>query len=184
MTALARWPKMPAMKTPPGMLRRLALAVALLGIALPVLPQASPAYAVEIVVFRNGGDTGALEAGVPRPLVTGDDVIPVAAPSTKLGGAAAGLNRSGLRVIGQASWRQEPTAWNSRRGVSTARLGMSGVTGKVIFERGRFLHQGIDLVFEDVGRRYRIEEVRQVKTDEIQYFDHPAVGVIAVVTGG
>ena len=34
------------------------------------------------------------------------------------------------------------------------------------------------------GRRYRISEVRRVKADEIQYFDHPSVGVIAVVSGG
>lgn len=185
MTALPRCPRIGSMKLPQGIARRLLLGAALLGLALPALPQAqAPAYSVEIVVFRHGGDAGALDAGAPRPLITGDDVVPVSAPSRKLGGAAAGLNRNGLRVIGQASWRQEPTAWNSRRGVSTARLGISGVNGKVIFERGRYLHLGVDLVVEDGGRRYRIEEVRQVKTDEIQYFDHPAIGVIAVVSGG
>lgn len=183
MTAPARWPKMPPMKTLHGIARRIALAVALLGLALPALPQ-TPAYSVEIVVFRNGGNAGALDAAAPHPTFTRDDVVPVPAASGKLGGAVAALNRNGLRVIGHAAWRQEPTAWSSRRGVSAARLGIPGVTGKVIFERQRLLHLGVDLVVEDGGRRYRIDEMRQIRTDEIQYFDHPAVGVIAVVTGG
>lgn len=185
MTGLSGCPRIDGMKLPQGIARRLLLGAALLGLALPALPQATtPAYSVEIIVFRHGGDAGALDANAPRPLISGDDVVPVPATSRKLGGAATGLNRNGMRVIGQASWRQEPASWNSRRGVSTARLGIPGVTGKVIFERGRFLHLGVDLVVEDGGKRYRIDEVRQVKTDEIQYFDHPAVGVIAVVSGG
>ena len=143
MTAPARWPRMPAMKTLHGIARRIALAVALLGLALPALPQ-TPAYSVEIVVFRNDGNTGALDPGAPRPVFTRDDVVPVPAASGKLGGAVAALNRNGLRVIGQASWRQEPTAWSSRRGVSAARLGIPGVTGKVIFERQRLLHLGVE----------------------------------------
>ncbi len=171
------------MKTPPGIARRIALAAALLCLALPALPQ-SPGYTIEILVFRNGSDAGAIDAGAARPVITGDDMTPVAAQSRKLGGAAARLNRNGLRVIGQASWRQDPSGWNSRRGVSTARLGLTGVTGKVFFERGQYLHLGVDMVIEDGGRRYRLNEVRRVRTDEIHYFDHPAVGVLAVVTSG
>lgn len=181
MTAAAHLPRIQAMKPPPGIARRLALAAALLCVALPALPQ-SPGYSVEIIVFRNGSDAGAMESASARPMITGDDVVPVSAPSAKLGGSVARLNRNGLRVIGQASWRQDPTAWNSRRGVSTSRLGIDGVSGKVIFERGQYLHLGIDLVIEDGGKRYRLNEVRRVKTDEIQYFDHPAVGVLAIVT--
>jgi hypothetical protein len=171
------------MNTLPRIARRLALATALLCLALPALPQ-SPGYTVEIVVFSNGGETGAMESGAARPVITGDDVTPVSAPSRKLGGAVARLNRSGLRVIGQASWRQDPTAWNSRRGVSTSRLGLQAVTGKVFFERGQYLHLGIDVVIEDAGKRYRLNEVRRVRIDEINYFDHPAVGVLAVISSG
>lgn len=183
MTAPAPSPKMRPMKPTNGIARRLALAATLLCLALPALPQ-TPGYSVEIIVFRNASDAGAMEAGSPRPVITGDDVVPVTVPSRKLGGSATRLNRNGLRVIGQASWQQDPTAWNSRRGVSTASLGIPGVTGKVFFERGQYLHLGIDLVVEDGGRRYRLNEVRRVKTDEINYFDHPAVGVLAIVTSG
>lgn len=166
-----------------GIARRLLLAAALTCTALPALPQ-SAGYTVEIIVFRNGSDAGALSGAAARPAITGDDVVPTAAPSRKLGGAAARLNRNGLRVIGQAAWRQDPVAWNSRRGVSAERLGLDGVTGKVIFERGQYLHLGVDLVVEDGGKRYRINELRRVRPDEVHYFDHPAVGVVAIVTSG
>src|SRR5690606_29086707 len=61
-TALAR---MAAMKSPPGIARRLALSLALLFAALPAFPQ-TPGYSIEIVVFRNGSDAGAMEAGMAR----------------------------------------------------------------------------------------------------------------------
>jgi hypothetical protein len=184
MTGAAPSPRITGMKSPSGIARRLALAAILAAVALPALPQSSPGYSIEIVVFRNGGDAGAMAAGEPRPVITGDDVAPVPAQSRKLGGAAGRLTRNGLQVIGQASWKQDPTAWNSRRGVSTQRLGLPGVTGKVFFERGQYLHLGVDIVVEDGGKRYRLNEVRRVKADEIHYFDHPAVGVLAVVTSG
>ena len=91
---------------------------------------------------------------------------------------------AGLRVIGQAAWRQGAAGFNSRRGVSAAQLGLPGITGKVMVERGQYLHLGIDLVVEDGGKRYRLNEVRRVKTDEVHYFDHPAIGVLAVLSGG
>nr|PZN65896.1 MAG: hypothetical protein DIU62_08250 [Pseudomonadota bacterium] len=184
MTGPTRSPRMPVMKPPFAFVRRLTLAVLLACLALPARPQQPPGYTIEIIVFRNGGDSGAMAPNEPRPVITGDDVVPQPGTSNKLGGAAARLNRNGLTVIGQAAWRQDPSAWNSRRGVSTARLGIPGVTGKVFFERGQYLHLGVDIVVEAGGRTYRLNEVRRVKADEIHYFDHPAVGVLAVVTGG
>lgn len=171
------------MKSHHGMARRLLLSLALLCTALPALPQ-TPDYTVEIVVFRNGGDAGALDAAAPRPLISGDDVVATPVASRRLGGSVASLNRSGLRVIGQAAWRQGAAGFNSRRGVSAAQLGLPGITGKVMVERGQYLHLGIDLVVEDGGKRYRLNEVRRVKTDEVHYFDHPAIGVLAVLSGG
>lgn len=173
---------MTAMNATAATARRLLLFFALLGIAGPALPQTPTTYTVEIVVFRNGGDTAALDAGASRPGFPGDDVEPLSVASRRLGGNVAKLNNNGLRVLGTAAWKQEPTAFRSRRGVSATRLGLSGITGKVILERGQYLHLGVDLLVEDGGKRYRLNELRQVKTDEINYFDHPAVGVLAIVT--
>lgn len=177
---------MPAMSPIFRIARRLLLATTLAGLALPALPQTPARYTVEVVVFRQGGQAGA-EVGAGAVPAGGDDVEPMIVASRRLGGAASRLRgASGYRVLGQAAWVQGPTAWNSRRGVAAARLGMAGagVQGKFILERGQYLHLGIDLLVEDGGRRYRINEVRRVKVDEVQYFDHPGVGVIAVVSAG
>jgi hypothetical protein len=176
------------MNSTSGILRRLALATVLLALALPALPQAAAGYTVEIIVFRNSSDEGALADSAARPMVMmGDDVTATPVSSRKLGGSVSRLNNGGLRVLGHAAWQQAPTAFPQsttaltlRRGVSSTRLGAPGVTGKVIFERGQYLHLGVDLLVEDRGKRYRISEVRQAKADEIHYFDHPAIGVLAI----
>jgi len=170
------------MTQPTGIGRRLLLAAALTCLAVPALPQSSGNYVVEILVFRNGEAAGALGETASRVRVTGDDVAATTVSSRKLGGSVTRLNNRNLRVLGHAAWKQAPSGWKSRRGVSTSQLGLPGMDGKVILERGEFLHLGIDMVVEDGGKRYHLNEVRQVKLDEIQYFDHPAIGVIAIVS--
>jgi hypothetical protein len=188
MTATRGLPRMQRMSSSSGILRRLFLATALLGLALPALPQAS-GYTVEIIVFRNGSDEGALADSPDRSGLSGGDLTATSVASRKLGGAVSRLNNGGLRVLGHAAWRQVPTAfpqtnaaWNQRRGVSAAQLGAAGVTGKVILERGTYLHLGVDLLVEDRGKRYRITELRRLNSGEIHYFDHPAIGVLAIVS--
>jgi hypothetical protein len=184
MTPAHGLPRMPVMKPHSGFARRLVLAAALTCLALPAQPQAAAAaYTVEIVVFRNGGDSAALADSDSKVSLLGADVAATAVTSRKLGGSIARLNGAGMRVLGHAAWRQAPAAHRSRRGVSTAGLGLPGITGKVILEREKLLHLGLDLVVEDGGKRYRIDEVRSVKADEVQYFDHPAIGVLAIVSG-
>lgn len=174
------------MESQPSPVRRLLTAalLPLLMLAAPVaLPQAAtPRYTVEILVFRSG-DGAALDAGAGTSGEGGADVAATPVATSRLGGAASRLRSAGgYRVLAHTAWTQGPAPWNSRRGVSTRSLGLSGVQGKVILERGQYLHLGVDLTIDDGGRRYRINELRRVKTDEVQYFDHPAVGVIAVVT--
>ncbi len=169
------------MNPPTGIARRLLLAAALACLAVPALPQSSGNYVVEILVFRNGEGPAAL-GDATRMRITGDDITATTVSSRKLGGSVTRLNNRNLRVLGHAAWKQAPSGWKSRRGVSTVQLGLAGMDGKVILERGEYLHLGFDMIVEDGGRRYHLDEVRQVKLDEIQYFDHPAIGVIAIVS--
>jgi hypothetical protein len=182
MTAAGRTPRMAGMSAFSRISRRVALAAALAMIALPALPQASGGYTVELVFFRNGGETGAMSDGASRA-VSGGDVSATPVTARRLGAAAAKLNGGGRRVIAHAAWRQAAAGVSSRRGVSAAEVGLSGVTGKIIIERGTFVMLGLDLVVEDNGRRYRIYEMRtQIKVGDVQYFDHPAIGVLALVS--
>jgi hypothetical protein len=169
-----------------GITRQFGFAALLLLASAAAIPQqAGTRFTVEIVVFRTASQAGALTAAATP--TAGDDVEPTAVATRKLGGAADKLRRTaGYKVLAHTAWTQGPAGFNSRRGVSAARLGLerAGITGKVILERGQYVHMGVDLTIDDGGRRYHISEVRRIKPDEVQYFDHPAVGVIALVTAG
>jgi hypothetical protein len=163
--------------------RRAALAAVLACITLPARPQSPPSYTVEVVVFRNTGEGGALADTEVLPIASTDEVTVTPAGSRKLGGSVSKLNGGGLRVLGHGAWSQAPAAFQSRRGVSATRLGSAVVAGKVVLERDRYLHLILDLVVEDGGKRYRINEWRRrVTTGEVNYFDHPAIGILAIVT--
>jgi hypothetical protein len=176
------------MYTLPAMTRRRGLAALLMLASAAAVPQqAATRYNVEIVVFRTASQAGALPDTTPKESVASDDVESSTVTTRKLTSAATRLrNAGGYRILAHTAWSQAPTGWNSRRGVSAAQLGIerAGITGKVSLERGEYLNLRIDLTVEDGGRRYHVSEVRRVKANEVQYFDHPAAGVIALVTPG
>jgi hypothetical protein len=166
--------------------RRLALLTVLSLVSFSALPQSGGRYTVEIVVFRIDG-TAAADARSAAHKVSGADVAATPSSARRLSGSAARIKAAkGYRLLAHTAWTQSAAAWNSRRGVSTSTVGLSDavVQGKVIVERGQFLHLGFDLTVEDDGKVYRLNEVRRVKPDEPQYFDHPAVGIIALLTQG
>jgi hypothetical protein len=176
------------------MARRTGVAMLLLASAAAIPQTSANRYTIELVVFRTASQTAGLPAGVPAAAAPDDGVEMTPATARKLTNAAARLrSTAGYRVLAHTAFVQTPTSCsrdacrNSLRGVSAAQLGLSraGISGKVGLQRGESVHLGIDLTIDDGGRRYRIQEVRQLrKADQPQYFDHPAVGVIAVITAG
>jgi hypothetical protein len=179
---------MPFMQSPA---RHLLAGVLLALCAATARPQAASLYTIEIIVFRTAGDGGALRAS-DMPAASSDDSIeatPVA--PARLNSAARKLGGSpDFRVLAHTAWTQGPSAWPegsawySLRGVSTRQVGIGdGVSGKIYLLRGRQLNLGMVLDIEEGGRLFRIREVRRnVKVDQIQYFDHPAMGVLAIVS--
>jgi hypothetical protein len=172
------------------------LVATLLFASSAAIPQQSGTrYTVEIVVFRTASQTGSLPGGPPAT-ETADDGVEVAPVAVRRFTAAATRLRAtaGYRVLAHTAWTQAATSCggaacrNSVRGASAAQLGLAraGISGKVGLQRGaQSLNLGVDLTINDGGRSYHIQEVRQLKkTDEPQYFDHPAIGVMAVVTPG
>jgi hypothetical protein len=155
--------------------------------AATALPAELPSlYTVEIVVFRSSGNAGALAEKTTLPSFNDDGVEATPAPVGKLTNAATRLrSKGGMRVLAHKAWTQGPTAWGSGRGVSTSQLALgNGVEGKISLERGENpLNVRLDLVLEEGGRRFRINEVRRnVKAGQVLYFDHPSFGVLATVT--
>ena len=81
-----------------------------------------------------------------------------------------------------AGCRAPPTG-PSTSGCTLEQLGIKvpGLTGSVFVERGQFLHLGFDLHLGE-NPTWSLSELRKVKFNEKNYFDHPGFGVIAIVS--
>jgi hypothetical protein len=177
-------------------------AFCLLGLSLLATPrlagaqQTGPLYEVEIVVFRIasvgaaedwsaaasgrgfGNDANRANATPPQVL----RVLPAA--DYRLAGVEAGLRGSGAwRPIAHAAWIQTAASWGTHVGIPLADLGINvpELAGTVYLERSTYLHLGVTLTLTGAAT-YTIDEMRSVKYNEKQYFDHPAFGVIALVS--
>jgi hypothetical protein len=102
-----------------------------------------------------------------------------------LNGVVDGLRRAGVwRPIAHAAWLQNAPNWGSRIGIPLSAVGINvpGLTGLAFLERAPlYLHLGFDVALQD-GDSFRIDEMHNVRQNEKEYFDHPAFGIIAVVT--
>jgi hypothetical protein len=177
--------------------------------AAPANAGTGPVYNVEIIVFRAAGALGGAEnwsAEAGARYIAGDES---ASGSMQVGRFVAALppavwqlneleNRlraSGTYVpVAHAAWSQTASSWGTRAGFSMQRLGISvpGLSGTVFLERGQFLHVGMSLTYAmpnpppglgaAPGTAFTLNESRRVKFYERNYFDHPAFGVIALVT--
>jgi hypothetical protein len=101
---------------------------------------------------------------------------------------------AGYAPLAHVAWSQTASAWGTRAGFPLQRLGIDvpGMSGTVVLERGQFLHLGMTLAYAPAnapaglaaapGTTFTLNEGRRVRFNERAYFDHPAFGVIALVT--
>ena len=101
---------------------------------------------------------------------------------------------AGYAPIAHVAWSQTASAWGTRAGFPLQRLGIDvpELTGTVVLERGQYLHLGMTLAYTPAnppaglaaapGTTFTLNEGRRVRFNERTYYDHPAFGVIAVVT--
>ena len=153
------------------------------------------AYQVEVLIFRaldppTGEDLSApaegrgfnhqLETGAAPPVV----FRTLDTAHMQLGGMASKLRASGSwSVLAHAAWVQSATDWPRHSGLTLEQLGINapGLSGSVYVERGQFLHLGFDLHLEE-HPAWSLSELRKIKFNEKNYFDHPGFGVIAIVS--
>jgi hypothetical protein len=175
----------------------------------PPAGNAGPIYNIEIIVFRAAGVPGGAEdwsAEAGARSIAGDEsaagamqvghfVALLPASLWQLTELENRLRASGTYVpVAHAAWSQTASSWGTRAGFSVQRLGIDvpGLTGNVFLERGQFLHLGMTLTYAmpsppeglgaGPGTPFTINESRRVRFYERNYFDHPAFGVIALVT--
>ena len=176
--------------------------VTMAGAQQPATPPASPTYNIELIVFRAAAGPGSSEdwssPGV-RAVRGGDGentsgaaqvgrfVGSLPATQLQLNDLKTRLSSGGAYIpVAHVAWSQTASTWGSRAGFTLQKLGVSvpGLSGLVSLERGSFLHLGVQLKYATGpgGPTYDLTETRRVKFYERNYFDHPAFGVIAVVT--
>ena len=182
--------------------------------AAPAAAQTSPTsdgkiYDIEIVIFRARHALGSpedwpVETGM-APTVAGGEAVSATAGKGRLLGLvppsqyrltplANSLRASGWYTpVAHAAWRQTASDWGTHAGFTLDQLGIQvpGLTGKVFFERGQYLHLGMTLEYTMAhppqgldaapGTTFVLNESRRVRFYQRDYYDHPAFGVIALV---
>jgi hypothetical protein len=169
----------------------------------------STVYNIEIIVFRatsalGGAEDWSAEAGARN--VAGEEsasgtasvghfVAALPSSAWQLGELESRLRASGVYVpVAHTAWAQTASSWGTRAGFTLQKLGIEvpGLSGSVFLERGQWLHLGVSLTYamatppQGLGAApdtpFTINESRRVRFYERNYFDHPAFGVIALVT--
>jgi len=172
--------------------------------------QPASTYNIELVIFRittaqGGAENWSAEANA-RSVSSGEEsasgggqigrlvgVLPES--QFQLNDIANKLRSTGVYVpVAHVAWSQTTSAWGTHAGLPVEKLGLNveGLTGSVSLERGQFLHLGMTLSYAmpnppagagaAPGTTFTLNENRRVKFYERNYYDHPAFGVIALVT--
>jgi hypothetical protein len=187
--------------------RFLVLAFLAVVTAAPTVAQApSPrVYAIEIIVFRNSTGSGGPEDWSVKPvarrpdrpdaLVAGRFVAAIPASQFQLKDVAARLsNSSSFQPIAHFAWQQTASSWGSGAGFTIPKLAgnVPGLSGIIYLEAKDYLHLGMTLNYTTsnppaglaaaAGTTFVLSESRRVRVREPNYFDHPAFGVVALVT--
>jgi len=172
---------------------------------------AGPAYNIELVVFRmttaqGGAENWAGETGMANGVAADEEastgssqvghfVALIPSSAYQLTEIESRLRASGAYVpIAHIAWSQTASAWGTRAGFPVQRLGadVPGLSGTVFLERGQYLHLGMTLNYTDPsppsglgaspGTTFTINQSRRIRFYERNYYDHPAFGVIALVS--
>jgi len=162
-------------------------------------------YTIEVIVFRNMSGAGGPEdwsaravargPDTPDAPVTGRFVRSVPPAEFQLNDVAARLrNTTNYPPVAHFAWQQTASSWGSRAGFTVAKLAgnVPGLSGIIYFESGTYLHLGMSLNYQaanppaglgaEAGTVFNLTESRRVRRFERNYYDHPAFGVIALVT--
>ena len=181
-------------------------------LALPAWSQdaATPGYHIEIIVFRansaqGGGENWSTETGTGNTVgeengsggsaQVGHFISTLGTDQFQLGDLESKLKSSGAYVpVAHVAWAQTASAWGTKAGFPLQKLGVDvpGLNGTVYLQRGQYLHLGMALSYAIAsppaglgagpGTAFTLNEDRRVKFYERNYYDHPAFGVIALVT--
>jgi hypothetical protein len=104
-----------------------------------------------------------------------------------LDSAATRLDRGGYQLLWHQAWVQPPTDRGAIPLPLLAALGQgrasADLSGSIQLSAARFLHLALDLELHSAGvPAAELRQRRRVRLSVQQYYDHPHIGVIAIVT--
>jgi len=128
---------------------------------------------------------GAADAGDIAPVLP-PGVAGPAAPR-KLDAVARRLNTGGFTLLWHQAWVQPAVAGDGLELATLAALGQGPaapeLSGVISLTAGRFLHLGMAIELRsEAGLQAVLTQRRRVRPEVDHYFDHPHIGVIALVT--
>lgn len=105
----------------------------------------------------------------------------------QLAAVAARLNTGGYRLLWHQAWVQSPLSGVGLDLATLAALGrgpaVPGLSGSISLTAGRFLHLGMGIELQSPsGLEALMQQQRRVRAGVEQYFDHPRIGIVALVT--
>jgi hypothetical protein len=111
----------------------------------------------------------------------------VATMPRQLDAVARRLNTGGFQLLWHQAWVQPPAERGGAELSLLAALGQgtasSALSGRIDFSAGRFLHLGVDIELQSAaGLEAKMNQRRRIRPRVEQYFDHPRIGIVAVVT--
>ena len=151
-------------------------------------------------------DPGAIDGDEPEPAATGaGSAFRVLRPEDlELRGALLRLQRDGdYTPLAHGGWVQATYPPEQAIPIDISLLGAVNPVGTVQLHLGRFLHVTVDLVYRappeppsqqaapvadgvlrelTLPLRYALRIQRRVRSGEVHYLDHPAIGLLVVVT--
>jgi hypothetical protein len=176
--------------------------------AAPAL--SGPAYDIEVVIFRAKAALGQQENWTSETSASatvaggeasngsgqvGKLLTVLSSSDYRLTSIATRLRTSGTyEPVAHAAWVQTASAWGTRGGFPLEDLGINvpGLSGVIYLERGQYLHLGMTLNYTmqdpptslnaPPGTTFVMNETRRVRFYQRNYYDHPAFGVIALIT--
>lgn len=134
----------------------------------------------------DGVDPG--PAGLPgedEGFLLPDGFAPARQPRA-LDAVARRLNTGEYRLLWHQAWVQPPQEGAGEALTLLAGLGQGPadpeLAGRISLSLGRFLHLGMDLELgSGTGAEAQLRQRRRIRLGQDQYYDHPRIGVIAVV---
>ena len=165
------------------------------GAAANSAAQARNAYRVEVIIFRQAQAPAGSEdfSAQPENRGFGDRRDVSDAPPTvlrqlddadlQMNAVAQRMRAGGMQVLAHKGWIQTATTWGRHAGLPLDAFGISApdLRGTLYLERGDLLHFGAYLQLGS-GPVYTISELRRLRFNERNFIDHPAFGVVVMVS--